>query len=56
MSAAIANALVDEQPRPLWGRLQDERLDLGSEISSECCFEDIVGKSTVEPVGATIAT
>src|SRR5208283_3051338 len=45
MCAAIANAMVDEQPRPLWGGLQDEPLDLGSEISSECCFEDIVGKS-----------
>src|ERR1700751_5183070 len=65
MSTAIANALVDEQPRPLWGRLQDERLDLGSEISSECCFEDIVGKSAalrnvldqvaiVAPTGSTV--
>src|ERR1700741_5049340 len=65
MSAAISNALVDEQPRPLWGRLQEERLDLGSEISSECCFEDIVGKSAalrnvldqvaiVAPTGSTV--
>jgi len=45
MSAAIANAPVDEQLRPLWGGLEDQRLDLGSEISSECCFEDIVGRS-----------
>src|ERR1700751_1182414 len=65
MSTAIANALVDEHPSPLWGRLQDERLDLGSEISSECRFEDIVGKSTalrnvldqvaiVAPTGSTV--
>ena len=65
MCAAIANAMVDGQPRPLWGRLQDEPLDLGSEISSECCFEDIVGKSAalrkvldqvaiVAPTGSTV--
>ena len=65
MCAAIANAMVDEQPKPLWGRLQDERLDVGSEISSECCFEDIVGKSAalrnvldqvaiVAPTGSTV--
>ena len=65
MSAAIANALVDEQLRPLWGGLEDQRLDLGSEISSECCFEDIVGKSAalrnvldqvaiVAPTGSTV--
>ena len=65
MSAAIANAIVDEQSIPLQGWLQDERLDLGSEISSECCFEDIVGKSAalrnvldqvaiVAPTGSTV--
>src|SRR3974377_1325611 len=65
MSAAIANALVDEQLRPLWGGLEDQRLDLGSEISSECCFEDIVGRSAalrnvldqvaiVAPTGSTV--
>ena len=47
MCAAIANAMVDEQSIPLRGWLQDERLDLGSEISSEHRFEGIVGKSTV---------
>ena len=47
MCAAIADALVDEQPRPLWGRLEDQPLDLSSEISSEHRFEGIVGKSTV---------
>ena len=65
MCAAIANAMVDEQSIPLRGWLQDERLDLGSEISSECCFEDIVGKSAalrnvldqvaiVAPTGSTV--
>jgi formate hydrogenlyase transcriptional activator len=65
MSAAMANVLVDEQPRPIWDRLQDERLDVGSEISSECCFEDIVGRSfalrkvldqvaIVAPTGSTV--
>ena len=65
MCAAIANAIVDEQSIPLQGWLQDERLDLGSEISSECCFEDIVGKSAalrnvldqvaiVAPTGSTV--
>src|SRR5215467_162170 len=65
MCAAIANAIVDKQSIPLQGWLQDERLDLGSEISSECCFEDIVGKSAalrnvldqvaiVAPTGSTV--
>jgi len=65
MCAAIANAMVDEQSIALRGWLQDERLDLGSEISSECCFEDIVGKSAalrnvldqvaiVAPTGSTV--
>ena len=65
MCAAIANAMVDEQSIPLRGWLQDERLDLGSEISSECGFEDIVGKSAalrnvldqvaiVAPTGSTV--
>ena len=43
MSAAMANAMVEEEPRPSWDRLDDQRL--GSEISSEHCFEGIVGKS-----------
>jgi formate hydrogenlyase transcriptional activator len=65
MCAAIADALVDEQPRSLWGRLEDQPLDLRSEISSEHRFEDIVGKSTalrkvldqvaiVAPTGSTV--
>ena len=65
MCAAIANAMVDEQPRPLWGRLEDQRLVPRSESSSEYCFEDIVGKSAalrkvldqlaiVAPTGSTV--
>ena len=65
MCAAIADALVDEQPRSLWGRLEDQPLDLRSEIGSEHRFEDIVGKSTalrkvldqvaiVAPTGSTV--
>ena len=65
MCAAIANAVVDEQPRPLWDRLEDQPLDLRSEISAEHRFEDIVGKSAalrkvldqlaiVAPTGATV--
>jgi len=48
-----------------YGRLQDQRLYLESEISSECNFEDIVGKSAalrkvldqlaiVSPTGSTV--
>jgi formate hydrogenlyase transcriptional activator len=37
--------MVEQQPRPSWDRLEDQRLYLGSEISSECCFEGIIGKS-----------
>src|SRR5215472_2235639 len=65
MCAAIAEALVVEQPRSLWGRLEDQALDLSSEISSKDRFEDIVGKSTalrkvldqvaiVAPTGSTV--
>jgi formate hydrogenlyase transcriptional activator len=45
MSAAIANPMVEQQPRPSWDRLEDQRLYPGSEISSEYCFEGIIGKS-----------
>jgi formate hydrogenlyase transcriptional activator len=45
MSAAIANATVYEWPTPRWGRPENQRLDLESQISSEYCFEDIIGKS-----------
>src|SRR5271165_3237845 len=50
---------------PELGELEEERLYLESEISSECCFEDIVGKSAalrnvldqaaiVAPTGSTV--
>jgi len=45
MSAAIVNAMVHEPPRPTWGELDEQQLYLDSEISSEHCFEGIVGKS-----------
>jgi formate hydrogenlyase transcriptional activator len=46
MSTAIVNPIVHEQPRPLWGDLEDQQLYLESEISSEHCFEGIIGKSS----------
>jgi len=45
MSAAIANPTLDEPLRPSWGEFEDQQLFLGSEISSEHCFEDVIGKS-----------
>ena len=45
MSAAMVNAMVNEQPMPSWTELQDEQLYFESEISSECCFEGVIGKS-----------
>jgi formate hydrogenlyase transcriptional activator len=45
MSAAIVNAMVHEPPRPSCGELEHQQLYLESEISSEYCFEDLVGKS-----------
>ena len=45
MSAAIGNALVNEQPAVPWSTLEGHRLYLESEIESEFNFEDIVGKS-----------
>jgi formate hydrogenlyase transcriptional activator len=44
MSAAIVNPMVHEPPRPSWGELEQQRM-LESEISSEHCFEGIIGKS-----------
>jgi formate hydrogenlyase transcriptional activator len=44
MSASIFNPTVHEPPRPSWGELE-EQLMLESEISSEYCFEGIIGKS-----------
>ena len=45
MSASLANPIINELPPPLWGALQDQPLFLGSEISSEHCFEGIIGRS-----------
>jgi len=45
MSAAVVNAMVNEPTRPSWCDLEDEQLHLGAEISAECCFEGIIGKS-----------
>jgi formate hydrogenlyase transcriptional activator len=45
MSAAIVNAMVNEPSRPSWCDLEDEQLHLGAELTAECCFEGIIGKS-----------
>ena len=45
MSAAILNPMVNEPPRPSWGTPEDEQISLGSEISPDCCFENMIGKS-----------
>jgi len=45
MSAAIANALVDEQLAVPWAMLEGHRLNLESEIPPEYCVEGIIGKS-----------
>jgi formate hydrogenlyase transcriptional activator len=65
MSAAIGNALVNEQPAVPWSTLEGHRLYLESEIASEFTFADIVGKSAalrqvleqvaiVAPTGSTV--
>jgi formate hydrogenlyase transcriptional activator len=45
MSAAVVNAMVNEPSRPSWCDLEDEQLHLGAELTAECCFEGIIGKS-----------
>jgi formate hydrogenlyase transcriptional activator len=45
MSAAVVNAMVNEPSRPSWCDLEDEQLYLGAELSADCCFEGIIGKS-----------
>jgi len=45
MSAAIGNALVNEQPGVPWATLEGHRLYLESEIPPEYCVEGIIGKS-----------
>jgi formate hydrogenlyase transcriptional activator len=65
MSAAIGNALVNEQPAVPWSTLEGHRQYLESEIASEFTFADIVGKSAalrqvleqvaiVAPTGSTV--
>jgi formate hydrogenlyase transcriptional activator len=45
MSAAINNGMFNEPPTPLWGQVKGEQVYFEPEISSDCCFEGIVGKS-----------
>jgi formate hydrogenlyase transcriptional activator len=45
MSAAMAYPIVEEQPRPLWGKFEERRVYPESETRLEYEFEDIVGKS-----------
>jgi len=45
MSAAIINTMVNAPISPSWAELEDEQLVLGSDITSEYCFEGIIGKS-----------
>ena len=45
MSAAIMNGIFNEPITPSWGDFQDQQIYLSSEISSDCCFEGIIGKS-----------
>ena len=45
MSAAIMNGIFNEPITPSWGDFQDQQIYLRSEISSDCCFEGIIGKS-----------
>ena len=65
MSAIMANPMVKEQPRPLWGKFEGERVYPESETRLEYDFEDIVGKSEalqkvlrdvsiVAPTGSTV--
>jgi hypothetical protein len=42
MSAAIAYPIVEEQPRPLWGKFEERRVYPESETRLEYEFEDIV--------------
>jgi formate hydrogenlyase transcriptional activator len=45
MSAAIINTMVNAGISPSWDELEEEQLFLGSDISSEYCFEGIIGQS-----------
>jgi len=65
MSQVGNHVAMPAENNPAYGRLQDQRLYLESEISSACNFEDIVGKSAalrkvldqvaiVAPTGSTV--
>ena len=41
----MVNAMVNEPPSPSWVRLEADQFYFEPEISSECCFEGIVGNS-----------
>lgn len=45
MSAAIINTMVNAALTPSWGEMEDQPIYLDSEVSSDCCFEGIIGKS-----------
>ncbi|HVO60102.1 MAG TPA: sigma 54-interacting transcriptional regulator [Terriglobales bacterium] len=45
MSAAIINGMLNEPLTPTWGEFEDQQIYFRSEISSDCCFEGIIGKS-----------
>jgi formate hydrogenlyase transcriptional activator len=45
MSAATINTMANAPISPSWAELEDEQLVLGSDITSEYCFEGIIGKS-----------
>ena len=45
MSAEIINSIVNAPISPSWDEVEEEQLVLGSDISSEYCFEGIIGKS-----------
>ncbi len=45
MSAAIMNGMFNQPLTPSWSELQDQQIYLRSEVSSDCCFEGIIGKS-----------
>jgi formate hydrogenlyase transcriptional activator len=45
MSAAIINGMLNEPVTPSWGEFEDQQIYLASQISSDYCFEGIIGKS-----------
>ena len=45
MSAAIINTMMNAPITPSWGEIQGEQIYLRSELSSDSCFEGIIGNS-----------